>query len=737
MTSLRTKFMAGVSLAVALGMGGAAANAASFFERINSYPVYKTLPEGADLSTETVAEIIAASKDGRTLAFTDSPGDAIVFVNATNPLNIQPIGRADLGGEPTSVAFGAHAAYAGVNTSEDFINASGHLAVIDPETLEVTASCDAQGQPDAVAISEDGRFVAVAIENERDEDLNDGVIPQMPAGHLAVFDLDGEGQVTNCDSVRIVDLTGLAEVAGSDPEPEFVSINGNNEAIVTMQENNHLAVVDLATGEVTAHFSAGAVSVENIPVTKARMSDASGSIADVPREPDAVAWIDNDRFVTANEGDYEGGSRGFTIWSKTGDALFDSGDQMEHIGMSHGHYPAKRASKKGTEPEGVAVGEFGGETLIFVNSERGNFVTVYRDTGGEPEFVQLLPTHVGPEGLLTIPQRDLFLVANEVDEDGVRAHVSLYQFGADAPAYPSIVSAMDPEKSAPIGWGALSGLAADPTDANTIYAVSDSFYDEARIYTIDISSSPATITSYVTVTGAGQERLDLEGVAIASDGGFWLASEGHPDNERGHLLLKVGTDGAVQEEITLPDALIEQAERFSFEGVTEFEMNGQPMVAVAVQREWKDDPKGHVKLALYNPADTSWGFVHYPLDAPASPAGGWVGLSEIVSLGESRFAILERDNKGGEDAAIKQITVISLDGVTPAAYGETLPVLEKRMAMDILPHMAASKGWILDKPEGLTITADGRLILITDNDGVDDAPGETQLIDLGPATRLN
>ncbi|GGB37878.1 hypothetical protein GCM10011316_07450 [Roseibium aquae] len=319
----------------------------------------------------------------------------------------------------------------------------------------------------------------------------------------------------------------------------------------------------------------------------------------------------------------------------------------------------------------------------------------------------------------------------------MRAHVSLYQFGADAPAYPSIVSAMDPEKSAPIGWGALSGLAADPNDANTIYAVSDSFYQDARIFTIDISTAPATITSFVNVTGASQERLDLEGIAIASDGGFWLASEGHPDNGRGHLLLKVGTNGVVEREIALPDDLIAQGERFSFEGVTEYEMNGQAMVAVAVQREWKDDPKGFVKLALFNPADDSWGFVHYPLDAPASPAGGWVGLSEIVSLGEGRVALLERDNRGGEDAAIKQITVVSLNGVTPAAYGEALPVLQKRMAMDILPHLSAAKGWILDKPEGLTITADGRLILVTDNDGVDDAPGETLLLDLGPAARLN
>ena len=166
-------------------------------------------------------------------------------------------------------------------------------------------------------------------------------------------------------------------------------------------------------------------------------------------------------------------------------------------------------------------------------------------------------------------------------------------------------------------------------------------------------------------------------------------------------------------------------------------MDGKKLVAVAVQREWNDDPKCHTKIGIYNPADKTWGFVHYPLDAPRSAAGGWVGLSEIVSLGEGRFAVLERDNKGGEDAAIKQITVVSLEGVTPVAHGETLPVLKKRFAMDILPAMAQGKGWILDKPEGLAVTADGRLILVTDNDGVDDAPGETQLIDLGPASRLN
>jgi hypothetical protein len=36
-----------------------------------------------------------------------------------------------------------------------------------------------------------------------------------------------------------------------------------------------------------------------------------------------VQWLDDDRLVTANEGDYEGGSRGFTIFSKRGEVLYE------------------------------------------------------------------------------------------------------------------------------------------------------------------------------------------------------------------------------------------------------------------------------------------------------------------------------------------------------------------------------------------------------------------------------
>ena len=64
------------------------------------------------------------------------------------------------------------------------------------------------------------------------------------------------------------------------------------------------------------------------------------------------------------------------------------------------------------------MAKFGRDTFAFVGSERGNFVAVYRLDRDGPEYVQLLPITNGPEGLLAIPKRRLFVTASEVDDAG-------------------------------------------------------------------------------------------------------------------------------------------------------------------------------------------------------------------------------------------------------------------------------------------------------------------------------
>jgi hypothetical protein len=95
------------------------------------------------------------------------------------------------------------------------------------------------GQPDSLALAPDRKRAAIVIENERNGELDDGIIPQLPSGKLLIVDLHGaanKGQIRNADLSP--PSNDLNVYASSDLEPEFVDINERNEAVVSFQENN-------------------------------------------------------------------------------------------------------------------------------------------------------------------------------------------------------------------------------------------------------------------------------------------------------------------------------------------------------------------------------------------------------------------------------------------------------------------------------------------------------------------
>lgn len=694
------------------------------FNRIASFATPQNMAEGEDLARPTSAEIISASEDGMTVVYTDSPLGVIGLVDITDPRAPKPMGNIDVGGEPTTAVYIGEMIFSGVNTSESFTNPSGKLVTIDPATKAVTAECDIGGQPDAVAKAPDGSFLAVAIENERDEDAGDGGLPQMPAGYVVKLPVaDG---VVDCAAQVRIDLTGLAAVGAEDPEPEYVDVNAAGEIVVTLQENNHIVVIG-ADGTVASHFSAGEVEVSGIDTKRNGRLDFTETKGAVPREPDAVAWIDADHFATANEGDWNGGTRTWSIFRKDGTLVWDSGATLEREIAAIGHYPEHRSHTKGVELESVRFDSFGGVPMAFVASERASIIAVYDLTDpANPVLKQLLPSGVSPEGIATIPARNLLVTANEVDlrEDGLApAHVMIYELAEGAAAYPMLTSAgSDPL----IGWGALSGLTAG-TEPGQLYAVSDSIYGAMpRIYTIDATQTPARITAALDITRGGDpaQKLDIEGIAPDGNGGFWLASEGRSDRLIPHAIYNVNDKGEIKQEIALPEALLQNEIRFGFEGIT---VAGD-WLWMAVQREWKDDPKGMVKLLAYNTAEETWGAVHYPLDAPTE--GAWMGLSEITLHGDWVY-IVERDNQIAGNAVTKKLYRVPAAEMQPADLGGTLPVVTKELVHDFLPDLAQLNGYAVDKVEGFAIDAAGTGWVVTDNDGVDDSSGETLFWSIG------
>ena len=399
------------ALALLAAAGPAAAAPARTFTPLATFPV-----------AGEVAEIISATPDGRTVVYTDSELGRVGLVDLSDPSAPRELGGIDVGGSPTSVTITSSARYAlvAVDTTTDLASPSGHLAVVDLPRRAIVRTIDLGGQPDSIDIGPSGVFAAIAIENQRDEDVEvgdvEGGLPQLPAGFLSVVDLRGP---VSAWTVGRVELTGLpGAVFADDPEPEFVDVDGRDIAAVTLQENNAIALVDLARRTVVTSFSAGRVTRTDADTVDDDVVAFDDPLV-APREPDTVQWTLRGNLVTADEGDLAeepAGGRGWTVFSQTGEVRYTSGGSAERALAAVGAYPDGRSDDKGAEFEGAEVARMRGVDYTFIASERGDAVLVYdTDRDAAPELVQVLPVGEAPEGLLAIPSRGLFLSSNEDD----------------------------------------------------------------------------------------------------------------------------------------------------------------------------------------------------------------------------------------------------------------------------------------------------------------------------------
>jgi DNA-binding beta-propeller fold protein YncE len=417
-SSRATRLLASTVPAAALVLGSSLAPAVAAPGR--PAPAFTELAT-VEVSGE-VAEILAVTPDGRTLLYTDSAAEEVGLIDLTRPERPVQLGVVPVDGEPTSVTVTRDGRYAlvVVDTSASFAEPSGELSVIDLRTRTIVATVPLGGQPDSIALSPKGSTAAVAIENQRDEDeVVDGVeggLPQTPPGYLAVVDLHGAPAGWTVDRVELTGLEGA--LYPSDPEPEYVDIDRDGIAAVTLQENNAVALVDLSTRSVVGSFSAGSVTRGDADTTEDGAAVFDDALV-APREPDAVQWTPEGNLVTADEGDLAAepsGGRGWTVFSPGGDVLHASGASAEQALAAAGRYPDGRSRDKGAEFEGAEVATLRSTTYAFIGSERGDAVLVYDvDDETAPRLLQVLPTGDAPEGLLAVQRQQLFLTSNEDD----------------------------------------------------------------------------------------------------------------------------------------------------------------------------------------------------------------------------------------------------------------------------------------------------------------------------------
>jgi 2',3'-cyclic-nucleotide 2'-phosphodiesterase (5'-nucleotidase family) len=176
--------------------------------------------------------------------------------------------------------------------------------------------------PDMLTFSPDGSKVLVANEGEPNDDYSID-----PEGSISIIDVSGgstnltQANVTTADFTAFNDqqdeliaagvrIFGPNATVAQDVEPEYIAISGDSStAYVSLQENNALAVVDIASGTVTDILPLGFKSHAENPLDASDRDDAI-NIQNLPvfgmYQPDAISLYEaggETYIVTANEGD--------------------------------------------------------------------------------------------------------------------------------------------------------------------------------------------------------------------------------------------------------------------------------------------------------------------------------------------------------------------------------------------------------------------------------------------------
>lgn len=236
---------------------------------------------------EASSEIATYDPRSRRAFVTNAASRTVDILDVRSPSSPTRIARIDVAtlGTPNSVAVEdglvAVAVEALVKTDPGvvaFYNVSG------APIAQVTVG----SQPDMLTFTPDGKYVVVANEGEpsgygavTDVDPNGTVsIIRVPQGHgewkkfgassvrHAVFtQYNGQEAALRAQGIRIY---GPGASAAQDFEPEYVAVSADSRtAYVTLQENNAIAVVDIARGAVTKLLPLGYKDYSELPQTTA------------------------------------------------------------------------------------------------------------------------------------------------------------------------------------------------------------------------------------------------------------------------------------------------------------------------------------------------------------------------------------------------------------------------------------------------------------------------------------
>lgn len=414
---MRIRFMI-LALAVALVFGAAASPSVAQ----DMQPQLKVLVSyRSGVFDEGAAEIAAFDTAGKQIFAINGATDSVDVLDfsQTDTLTLKTSLKVEEYGSPTSVAVRDSVVAVAVKNDQEL----GKAVFFSTDGTQLSVVTVGAG-PDMVTFSPDGKYVLVANEGEPSDDYSND-----PEGSVSIVDVSsGAANLTDANVMtagfadfneggsRAAELDAKVNIYGpnasvaQDLEPEFITVTPDStKAYVTLQENNAVAVIDIATAKVDAIVALG-YKDHSLPGMGLDTSDEDGkiNIANYPilgmYQPDAIVAFEANGavyLVTANEGDtreydtfseeteigdlqldpakfpnaadlqksevagrlnvtntlgdengdgvneaaYVFGARSFSIWDAAGALVYDSGDELER--RTGEAYPADFNSDNG------------------------------------------------------------------------------------------------------------------------------------------------------------------------------------------------------------------------------------------------------------------------------------------------------------------------------------------------------------------------------------------------------
>lgn len=334
------------------GVNGVDANAAITLKFLGRTPAI------AAQFDESAAEIVAYEPATKTAYLVNALAGAIDLVDLSEPSAPVITGQLDVAADVIANIAGTPALGA-VNSVSIFGNtiaaaieaspkqANGYVAFYHVDGSFLSA-VEVGALPDMVSFTPDGQYVLTANEGEPNGDYSID-----PEGSISIIDVSGGftglTAVTagferfTSDMLNGARFSARSASIAADMEPEYLTFSADSStAFVTLQENNAVAIVDIAAGEISAIQGLGFKNY-GLPGNEIDASNKDGGVnirswnvfgTYMPDALDSYTVNGTTYLVTANEGD----GREYLTTEADADACtaaggfeFDAGDCFHYL----------------------------------------------------------------------------------------------------------------------------------------------------------------------------------------------------------------------------------------------------------------------------------------------------------------------------------------------------------------------------------------------------------------------